>query len=188
MPRKTLALIAGLVLVTVVLFVIALRTGQQNAPDKSQMPQAQKQSPDSSAKTILSIEPNPLSVTKGGQGKAEVMIDASDLSVTGIQLQMSYDPNYITNVQLAPGALVPNAVVLRNLNNAQTGKITYEFAIQPNQPVIKGKGVVATITFTAKPTASGQTQLALLPNSLVSARGIAQSVLKTATGTTVTFK
>jgi len=190
MPRKTLALISGLVLVTIVLFVIALRTGQQSAPDKSQMPQSQNQAPVSPAHALLMLEPNPYSVAKGTQGKVDVMIDAADHAVTAVQLEIGYDPNYITNVQVTPGSLLPNAVVLINKNNTQTGRLTYAFGIQPNQQTIQGKGSVATISFTTKATvASGsQTQLGLLPTSLVTARGVAASVLKSATGTVVTIK
>lgn len=189
MPRKTLALITGLVLVTVILFVVALRAGQQqNAPSTPQPTQAAVQAePTTPAHTVLAMQPNPLTVGSGQQGRAEVTIDASDNDVTAVQLELGYDPNILSNVKVVPGALIQNPAVLIDKNDPATGRYTYAFGITPNGTPVKGTGVVATVTFTVKAGQAGkETQLGLLPTTLVTARGVANSVLKSGTGTVIT--
>jgi hypothetical protein len=188
MPKKTLALISGLVLVTIVLFFVALRTGkeqmQQPQPAVSQ-PVAQQISPTVPVHTVLALSPNPLTVSLGQQGKVDVNIDTQDNAVTAVQLELSYDPAVVSNVVVTPGTMFANPVVLINKNDVATGRITYAFGITPAGKPIAGSGAVATITFTTKASAGKQAEISLLPSTLVTARGVASSVLKSATGTTV---
>ncbi|HUQ84707.1 MAG TPA: cohesin domain-containing protein [Candidatus Limnocylindrales bacterium] len=185
MPKKTLALISGLVLVTVILFVIALRSNQKTAPTNVKPTgEAVQASPTVSvAHSVLSLSPNPVNVLPGGAGKVEVELNTSDNPVTAVQLELSYDPKSVRNVQITPGPLFANGAVIINKNNPATGKFTYAVGITPSQTPVKGTGVVATITFTG--VAAGTSQLTLLPTTLVTARGIATSVLKSSTGTQV---
>jgi len=186
MPRKTLALISGLVLVTVILFIIALRTGQQAQQQPANQPPPQQTQPTADvAHTVLTMSPNPLDVAPGTEGTISVDVDTADNPVTAVQLELMYDPTMLTNVVVTPGPLFKGSVVLINKNNPTTGKYTYAFGIQPSQQTVKGTGTVATITFTAKGTVGKQSQITLLPTSLVTARGVATSVLKMGSGTTV---
>ncbi len=189
MPKKTLALISGLVVVTIVLFIIALRAGQQSqapsVPPGSQM--SQQPTPMVPAHTVLKVGPNPMTVAPGQVGHADITMDTSDNNVTAVQLEIGYDPRVISNVKVTSGALFSNPVVLINKNNPTTGRYTYAFGITPNSSAVKGTGVVATVTFTPLPGSVGKDmQLGLLPSSLVTARGVAQSVLKSASGTVIT--
>lgn len=189
MPRKTLALISGLVVVTIILFVIALRAGQQQlAPNSSKTsPMASQPTPVIPAHTTLALAPNPLTVTPGRLETVNITMDTSDNKVTAVQLELGYDPTIISNVKVTPGPLFANPVVLINKNHPTTGRYTYAFGITPSNEPVNGKGVVATISFIANATALGKdTQIGLLPSSLVTARGVAQSVLKSTTGTVVT--
>jgi hypothetical protein len=187
MPRKTLALISGLVLVTVVLFVIALGIGRgpkQLTQDPG--PSVPVVEPTSVAHSVLALSPNPITVRPGQSGSVDVTIDTSDNAVTAVQLELAYDPTVISNVKVTSGPLFAQPVVLINKNNAKAGRYTYAFGIQPNQATIQGTGSVATVTFTALKSALGQqSQLALLPETLVTARGVANSVLKSNTGTLI---
>ncbi len=189
MPKKTLALISGLVVVTIVLFIIALRAGQQSqapsVPPSSQM--SHQPTPMVPAHTVLKLGPNPMTVAPGQIGKADITMDTSDNNVTAVQLEIGYDPRVISNVKVTAGPLFANPVVLIDKNNPTTGRYTYAFGITPNSPAVKGTGVVATVTFIPLPgTAGKDMQLGLLPTSLVTARGVAQSVLKSANGTVIT--
>jgi hypothetical protein len=187
MPKKTLALISGLVVVTLVLFIIALRAGQQTAaPSVPPTPQVQPTAM-TPAHTVLDIGPNPLMVAPGQVGHVDITMNTSDNNVTAVQLELGYDPHVISNVKVVPGPLFTNPVVLINKSNPLTGRYTYAFGITPGATPITGNGVVATVTFTPLPGTLGkQMQLGLLPSSLVTARGVAQSVLKSATGTVLT--
>jgi len=187
MPRKTLALISGLVVVTIVLFIIALRAGQQSSAPS--IPPGQQAQPTAMvpAHTVLEVGPNPLTVAPGQVGHVDITMNTSDNDVTAVQLELGYDPHVISNVKVTPGPLFTNPVVLIDKNNPATGRYTYAFGITPNAKAVSGTGVVATVTFTPLPGAVGKDmQLGLLPTSLVTARGVAQSVLKSATGTVIT--
>lgn len=187
MPKKTLALISGLVVVTIILFIIALRAGNQPQTQAPATPQVAVQ-PTSTvpAHTVLMAGPNPLTVAPGEQGSVNITMNTSDNNVTAVQLELGYDPSIITNVKVTPGAMFSNPAILIDKNDPTTGRYTYAFGITPNSPTINGTGVVATVTFTAMPGASGKDmQLGLLPTSLVTARGVAPSVLKNATGTVI---
>ena len=130
--------------------------------------------------------PNPLTVAPGEQGSVNITMNTSDNNVTAVQLELGYDPSIITNVKVTPGAMFSNPAILIDKNDPTTGRYTYAFGITPNSPTVNGTGVVATVTFTAMPGASGKDmQLGLLPTSLVTARGVAPSVLKNATGTVI---
>ncbi len=186
MPKKTLALIVCLVLVTVVLFVIALKTGTKSATQQPE--QTAQTAPASIAHSVLSLSPNPVTVVSGQQGSVSVMLAPSDNPVTAVQLEIGYDPTLITNLKITPSSSFSNPVVLIDKNNPQTGRYTYAVGISPSSQHITANGAVATLTFTAKTAPVGQQmQLALLPTSLVTARGVATSVLKEAMGTLVTF-
>lgn len=185
MPRKTLALISGLVFVTVVLFVIALNSNKNTpTPLPSQEP-SMSQAPAVPAHSVLSLVPNPIIVEPGEKGSVTVNIDTSDNEVTAIQLEIGYDPNFITNVQVTPGSLFENPVLLINKNTVKEGRYTYAFGIMPNHAPVLGAGTAATITFTALNKPGQESQLALLPTTLVTARGISESVLKSTSGTLV---
>ena len=187
MPKKTLALISGLVVVTIVLFIIALRAGQQSSAPS--IPPAQETQPTAMvpAHTVLQLSPNPLTVAPGQVGHVAITMDTSDNNVTAVQLELGYDPRIISNVKVTSGPLFTNPVVLIDKNNPTTGRYTYAFGITPSGSPVTGTGVVATVTFTTLPGAVGKDmQLGLLPTSLVTARGVAQSVLKSTTGTVLT--
>lgn len=181
MPRKTLALISGLVLVTVVLFVVAFRAGKQqmkNAPVPT--PVAANPTVAVPAHTSLSLMPESTTVASGQQGKVDVTMDTSDNAVTAVQLELQYDPMVLSNVQVVAGPLFQNPVVLINKNDTKTGRVTYAFGILPNHQTVQGTGSIATITYTVKASAGKQADITLLPSSLVTARGVAESVLKPA--------
>jgi hypothetical protein len=185
MPKKTLALITGLVLVTVILLVIALRTSKQQVQEAVVPQQVMVPTPTSYAHSVLNLAPDPITVAPGGTGTVSVNINTADNDVTAVQLELAYDPTVISNIQITPGPLFQNPVVLINKNNPANGRYTYAFGITPNESTIKGIGAVATITFTAGYVPGKISQLALLPSTLVTAQGVALSVLKSETGTLV---
>jgi hypothetical protein len=189
MPRKTFALISGLVLVTVVLFIIALKTNNKQSTQvnvtPSQAPQEAVAPTSVPAHAVLALSPNPVSVSPGSTGSVDLTIDTQEHAVTAVQLELKYDPAAISNVKIVPGPQFQNPVVLIDKNNPTAGTYTYAIGIQPNQATVQGTGVVGKITFTAKRGAIKQTSLDIEPASIVTARGVATSVLGKYSGTTV---
>jgi hypothetical protein len=185
MSKKTLALIVSLVLLTVALLAVALSTKQPTTtPDGVGEPTV---TPTPPAHTVLNLTPATLTAV-AGTNQVQVQIDTDDNQVTAVQLEIAYDPKVLSNVRVTQGTFFQNPVVLLNANDTTTGRISYAIGIAPAQEAMNGTGTVATISFAPNPTATvTETQLELLPKSLVTARGITASVLKTSTGTRVTL-
>jgi len=184
MPRKTLFLIIGLVIATVILFIVALRAGEKQK-QVIQPKTITTPTPTPFAFTTLTLSPNPVEVASGKQGSIDVEIDTQTNQVTAVQLELIYDPIVISNVKIIPSDLIANPIVLINKNDIKTGRITYAFGIQPGQKTVKGIGTIATITFTAKGQVGSESYLTLLPTTLVTAQGVPNSVLKTSNSTIV---
>lgn len=187
MPKKTLALVFGLVLVTIILFIVALKN-DANIPAPVMLPTPtivqSKVVPTVPAHSVLTLSPNPVIVGAGQRGSIDVNISTSDNAVTAVQLEIAYDPSFITNVKVVPGVKFENPVVIIDRNDPKKGTYVYAFGIMPNRPTVEGVGSVATITFTALDN-SGRSQLMLLPTTLVTASGVSGSVLKSSSGTVI---
>jgi hypothetical protein len=181
MPKRTIALIVVLILVTVGLLYLAL------APKQSTPPVTQPSvTPTPAAQTRLFLSPNPLSVASAS-GSINVDIDTSENMVTAVQLELIYDPKVLTAVDIAsPSAnsFFANPIILLKKIDPLTGKISYALGIPPTGKGVKGNGTVATITF-RKLIPSGQTTVSVLPETQVTAEGVTGSVLKEALGATI---
>jgi len=190
MPKKTLALIIGLIALTVILLFAATRSGQQPKPTQptpSTTPAASP-SPTPPAYTTLQLSPNPITVSTAGTGKAEILIDTYQNTATGVQVELSYDPKAITNIVMTPGAFFNNPLIIPQWNkiDQQTGRISHAQVLPPSQTGVKGKGVIATMTFSRVPNSGlTQTQLQFMPKTAVTQSGVNPSVLKSSAGTTI---
>ncbi len=138
--------------------------------------------------TTLSLLPNPLTISSSS-ASVDVSIDTKTNKVTAVQLEISYDPKQLTNVNIAApksGGFFDNPIVLLKKIDEKKGLISFALAISPSQAAKQGTGNVATITFTSLITPVGQTEIKVLPETLVTAEGVSSSVLKSSTGTTIT--
>lgn len=190
MPKKTLALIIGLIALTVILLFAATRTGQQpktTQPTPSSAPAASP-SPTPPAYTTMELSPNPVTVTAAGTGKIEILIDTYQNTATGVQVELSYDPKAITNIVVTPGTFFNNPLIIPQWNKVdpQTGRISHAQVLPPSQAGVKGKGIIATMTF-SRVLNSGlaQTQLQFMPKTAVTQSGVNPSVLKSSEGTII---
>src|SRR4051812_20878809 len=93
MSKKTLALVAGLTVLTLVLVVLALNTGQK-APTKPNE-QVSSPTPTVPAHTTVHLSPDPVTLT-GGTATVSVMIDTADNQATGAQFDVVFDPKMLT--------------------------------------------------------------------------------------------
>ncbi|MBI2442295.1 MAG: hypothetical protein HYV40_00110 [Candidatus Levybacteria bacterium] len=191
MPTKTLTLIGGLIVLTIVLLFVATRQGtKQPTPPQPQpsLAPAASPTPTPPAYTTLQLSPNPVSIEAGGKGTVQVLIDTHENTITGVQLELSYDPKALTNVVITPGAFFQNPLIIPQWNKVDqaTGRISHAQVLTPAQAGVQGKGIVATITFTrATGTPSAQTTLEFLPKTAVTQSGISPSVLKSMSNTTI---
>ncbi len=188
MSKKTLALIIALFVITVVLVAAAVNTSRNNVP--SQNPVANAPTPTPYAHSILTLSPASTQVAPNTASSVNVMIDTGENVVSGVQLELSYDPVMLTDVKVAPGTFFTNPLAIINRTDATIGRVTYALVVSKASLAQKGVGTVATISFTTKypGKGSGTTELKLLPKTLVSAIGVGPSVLlRSGEGVTITI-
>jgi hypothetical protein len=182
MSRKTLILILLLVLVTVGLLVIALIPAVKSpVVTKLTTPPALPY-----AQTKLSLStPAKLAVNSYS---TDVIISSGNNKTTAVQLEISYDPKVLTNVDIKTGSFFTTPVVLLKKIDTVNGRLSYALGINPTQKATSGNGTVATITFsTAANTTATQTPINFEPKTAATAVGYAQSVLKQTTGVLFSF-
>lgn len=193
MSKRTLTLILGLALVAGVLLVIAFNPANNQPKNLQTTAPSPAASPAVPADSMLSLNPNPVTVSSSS-ATVDVVADTGSNSITAVQFELSYDPTMVTAVDIAPqaaGAFFQNPLVLLKTIDTKAGKISFAMGIPPTEAAKKGTGTVATITFrTVFPVSSlagKQTQLTFLPKTLVTAEGASSSVLRESRGTTLVF-
>lgn len=184
MPKRTIALIVILILITASLLYIALSPKTQPVVDQKQT--TNKPTPVPVVNTKLMLSPNPVTISSTS-ASVNIDVDTGDNKLTAVQLEVMYDPKLLTNVDISiptQNSFVESPMILLKDVNKTEGKIVYAFGIPPTGNAKKGVGTIATITFTPL-VKSGQATLEFSPNTKVTAEGQATSVLKEATGTTI---
>ena len=139
------------------------------------------------AHTTLTLVSNPAATTSSSES-VNLAIDTGENKVTAVQVELSYDPTVITNIDILPATFFENPIVLLKKVDTKNGKISYAIAMPPTGAAKTGQGTVATITFTTSLQAGQKTGISFLPKTLVTAEGIRTTVLKTTTGTTILGK
>lgn len=188
MSRRTIILIIVLIAITGVLLAVAL-TQKKKAPTSPEVPSQKPQVQVPYAHTTLEISSNPVSVsTTSGISKtfsADITINTETDKVTAVQLELSFDPKAISNVDVKPGTFFKNPAQLIKRVNAKDGTVSYALGINPGENGISGTGTVAVISYTEIGQAGTYTQINFLPKTLVTAEGTDKSVLKKSIGSLI---
>ena len=127
----------------------------------------------------LSFETIP-ATTLGTQTSANLMIDTGGLSVSAVQVELTYDPESLSNITISQGDFL-----IEKLGNPKvgTGKIAFTYVIPLEVKGKSGSGKLATLNFKLlKPNA----QIAFTSNTMVAAIGSNENVLSSATGVSLT--
>lgn len=184
MSKKTLLLILSLAGVTILLIFVAVSPKKQIVSPKT--PKAVITPAVKKINTIISMSPASLSISSNS-GSLSVDIDPKGQKITGIQLEMAYDPAVLGNVDITPSSLFKNSLVLRKEINKTKGTISLVMGVPPTTGAKKGTGQVAKMTFTVLDKSKKQTVVRFMPETIVTAEGLNYSVLKMATGATIVF-
>lgn len=169
--NKTWLLVAGLVILTVILLVVSLNS--KNIPGA---PTVSKDTKTDFAFTSLEISQDARASSVSGNYEVDIKIDTDKNEVTGVQLELTFDPSKLTKVNIVPGGFLLNPAVLIKDIDTKNGRITFALGNKPGEKAVKGSGVVAVLSFSkATPEA---TNINFLPHSAVSAPGYNQSVLR----------
>jgi hypothetical protein len=177
-PKQTIAFVTFLIVVTIVLLGLALYTQNPSAPT----PTVKQPASPSYARSSLRLTPPANSPSLPNTYSADITIATGGDKITGAQLELSYDPKVLTDVQIKPGTFIQNPVILLKKVDETNGRISLAIGIPLGGTPPTGAGTVATITFNEVSTATGSTIIDFLPKTAVTATGIAQSVLKSSTG------
>jgi hypothetical protein len=186
MPKRTLALIIFLIVVTVGLVMLSVYSKPAVETPPARI--TTTTTPLYVQTTIaLSNELTPI-VAKPGTFQTDATITTGENKVTVVQLELSYDPKAISNVTITPGTFFKNPTVLLNKVDPTLGRISLAMGVSMGESGASGSGQIATITFT--PNAGFKTtEIKFLPTTQVADENFpSKSVLKTATGATYTFE
>jgi hypothetical protein len=186
MPKKTLALIIVLAIVTFGLVFLGLRS----SPNESNQTQTNPTEQPTIKTARLYFEPNQTSISALARTSSEipVLIDSGGSEVSGVQVELQYNPALLTNVEFVAASAAaffdyPNtATILTNTVDSVSGRVSYVVSIAPNTDPLKGTGEIGVLKFQASPTAqSTQTSIVFSPDSAVTSLTASESILKEAT-------
>lgn len=180
--KRTLLLILVLIAITGGLLYLALRQ-QTNTQTVAVLPPTPTPSP---AHSTLWLVQEPQSSTSASQ-IVDVDINGFSNSPSGAQINLSYDPNLLSNVVVKSGTYFNNPAILLNNVDSTNGRITFVLAIQPQGNPATGSGVLATISYTILPTSNPTTTLSFLPKTEITQLGILGSVLKNSSNLTISI-
>lgn len=169
--NKTWLLVAGLVILTAILLVVSL-TSKNFSPLSSNPKNEQVDF----AHTSLSISEDIRPSTTSGRYEVDIIIDTDKDKIIGGQVELSYDSEVLKNVDIQPGSFINNPSVALKTIDPKNEVIRYAIGIKPGSINVKGKGIIATISFTK--TDPEETYLNFLPQSVISTSAHNKSVLK----------
>lgn len=174
-PIKTLLLIIFLALITISLVVLALMP-QKPTPE----PLPVTNITPNPIQTTLTISSTPVAGSTPSAYTTDVIVNTGQNNITSVQLELSYDPKVLTNVDIETGSFFINPVIALKTIDKVNGRITY--AISPGDGVgVLGQGILAKISFkTLKKNVSAT--IDFLPKTQVNAEETTQSVLKSTIG------
>lgn len=185
-PRfaRTLVVLAILIFVTT-LGIAYWKSTVQNQPQQSK-PGTKKYQ-----QTRLTLQPEKLVISSNSASETQtiaVKINANTNKVTGVQLEIGYNTKVLSDVEVTPGTFFNKPVVLLKKINTEKGQISYIIGDPPNSSGHSGKGVVAYIKFKAKPNENKRSKVRFRRNTIATAVGYKDNVLKKTDGTTIVFK
>lgn len=181
--KRTAVLIVFLIIVTSILLIYAFNAQFEKKPAPNIIispTQTSSLTPASHADTSLYFSPEYIELSTSNSASLDLMINSGKNQITGIQLEIGYDPVVFSDITLTPGSFLPQANVLLNKNDTENGRISYALVLPPSVSPIRGTGIVAKLKLVkqiAVENASNPTTISILPKSLVSAIGIEGSVL-----------
>ncbi len=191
MPKKTTILIIVLVLFTAGLIYIAVKTEQQVPPKVPSETITEEEAlnliPTINPQTQISFSPAVLNIFENPQTSysVDVAVNTNGQSISGIQLELSYDPEILTDFTINPAKnnlFGQNPVVLINSVDPELGRASLAIALGGiTADEVSGTGNIATVTFSTNSTKKLSTQISILPKTTVRSLQSTNSLLQNAT-------
>lgn len=132
-----------------------------------------KRERDSSTTSKLVFSPSTLTVQPGKTASIDVALLTEGTVPDIAQLEIAYDPQILTNMQIIPGKFFLNPVILIDDINERTGRISFIIQTSTDEPKINNKeGSIATLSFSTKPSLlRKETTLSFLPKTAIRIKG-----------------
>lgn len=184
MPARTTFFIIILTLIATGLVIYSLLAESRKTPTvivttPSPTPLEQNVTKDAT----LSFNP-PLLTMKAASSSAttEIVLDGTTHPVTGVQIELSYDPKIITNLQIASSSSslwsTPDVNVLVKDVDPTLGRATYIAGINPSANPISGVGSVISLSFRVNyALLQNGTEIKILDRSVVTQQDSKESIL-----------
>lgn len=165
MSKKIIIFIFIILAVSGVLFIQI----QSSAPRTSMLaPISLSPTPTLPDQSILSFSPDSFYLKPGQASEAAILINSQGRPPSLAQLEIAYDPEVLTQVDLTPGAFFPNPQILLNTNDEETGRLSYVLTTPSNETPRLQNGIVAKLKFTvSKTTAKSDTSIYFLPKTQI---------------------
>ncbi len=176
--NQTPLLIILLSILTAFLVIIAI------APKKAGItpPPAQNKTVVSPADTTLTLSNT--TPAPGAIQTVEVVADSGKNTVTGVQLELSFDPKLASNVSIVSGSYIKSPVELLKKVDYVNGRISYVIGVPIGGTGVQGSGTVAVITYTEAGAKGQPVTFKFLPKTLVASQGFSENALKKASNYT----
>ena len=130
-----------------------------------------------------------LSMQQQSAHAINIILHDTNVSISGVQFVISYDPKVLHNVKIAPGNLFANSRVLLENINTVNGSVTYALAIKEHTREVTGNGIVAILSFAmSNPYAQTTTELGFTQDTKVTTEKADNSILKETFGITIPIK
>ena len=195
MSKSTFILIIILFLFTGGLLILALNKSSYNSKEVRQPPVPSVIPV--TAQTSLLFGSLEIASTSGTPKtySLPIIINTGANKVTTVQLELAFDPNILTNVNITPSAFFKNPNVVINKINNDVGRISYalaETASESASPVHatergkQGEDTLATLTFESGMPSTSST-ITFLPRTFVTAEGLDGSALKSTNSAELTI-
>lgn len=200
MQKNTLMLIIFLSVVTVFLILIAIRY----QPPKT-LPVQPQPTPTIIEKTSsVYFLPDNISAVLNKQMTADIFVDTNAKPITGVQVELAFDPKVVRNVKINPpssnvtsasnnffGGEREYSVLFKEVNQ-NSGRVSYAIAITPTSAAKTGVGKVAELSFSVVSSAAsipnqGSSIISFTEKTMVTSEGITESVLKDTKPLTITL-
>lgn len=175
MNKQTAILITFLIIVTAGLIGLSVYN-----PSLTSSPQTKIQA--SLAQTTLSFA-SPIA-SASGNFNSNVNIKTLDNKVTAVQIEIIYNKDDLSNVDIAPGSFFKNPMVLLKKIDQENGRISYALGVPFGQKGLTGQGTIATLSFSENVSTKSSTTISFDKKTLVAGEGISSSILKSAAGIT----
>lgn len=76
-------------------------------------------------------------------------IDSAENHVASTELFITYDPGRLELISVVPGTFFTNPLIMGEIIDNDVGKLSYALAVPPYSPAVRGKGIVAILSFKA---------------------------------------